>query len=715
MSSTSRPVVQAEPLHQQQEARIEQRLQTLYRQAADCDPTTVRSLLIVAQGAGAALEDHRQEYRHFVSERGGTMLHVCCLQPGMISFWPVRQLLEQLLPLVAEETPEIIQRYAAELSALHPQLMDRLGFQPALSLSQIALTPSERRSHRESEQAFRMINGLCQFVIEARQASPTLARGPLVLWWDELQAADRLTLLTFRRLNRWINQAHIPLVLVGVLRESAVVGTSAEEHSLPAEIAGFLDWRREHARLLERVRSQLLGEEIALPDIGSDADTMAAVSAVVDPVSGGPCDEAQATQLALSHFTQGQIEEGCAYALQATRLALFVLNMETVLFLGRQIIVLLGVLSDEQFDVERFKAIWKPLTAHDLYVALEFSVAEIHQRRDILIATWKAIALAQTFLEHHEAASSCYQLALELATAPEMRAQLCMYLGLITGKRLHRIEQARTYLLQGFQAINGLSTPEAVLEHGWLLNVSALMNYQQGHYRDGMTMVQNALSLMKPLHQKEATHLKVNLVSNISVLLEDTGRLEQALSTWTFFRSFLSVANEIFAKHYLFREGGLRMKAGALAPALECYKQSYEQAVAGEDSFHSEIIARACGYLCYRLAEFRQAHQWYGRSVELREKLGDYDHLPESLLARALCAYQLQEGEESGNLLRRARRLCIELCEDLLGTVEQARACLEHPTPEAVAAWEQSSLVAPGTKLNKPFYLMNLYPEKTAS
>lgn len=244
------------------------------------------------------------------------------------------------------------------------------------------------------------------------------------------------------------------------------------------------------------------------------------------------------------------------------------------------------------------------------------------------MATWKAAGLAQTFLEHHQAALECYQRALALADSPAMRAQLYMYMGLMSGKRLRNRQQAQEYLQQGFREIEGIDDMEAGLERGWLFNVSALMTYHGGRYNDAMTMVRNALTTMKPFHQGEATYLKINLVSNMSVLLEDSKQYEQAIEVWSFFQNLLSAANEVFAKHYFFREGGLRLLKGDQQVALESYRRSYEYAQANDDGFHMEVVARARGYVSYQLRLFDEAHRWFAQSAALRNRIGDYEHVP---------------------------------------------------------------------------------------
>jgi len=678
-----------------------ERLQKIYSGIADHEVAVPYSILFIAR-AQVSQRTLQQEFQYFVQQQKSHLFIVDCLQDGLVSFWPLRQLLEQLLLIVTNEAPDLLNYYAPEISVVHPQLAERLGVHPRLTLAQLALTPSERRIHRESEQAFRIINGICQLLVEAQLACPTFMGKPLVIWFENLQTADYPTLLTFRRLNRWICQARVPLFLVGTLAPGATFSLSYDLPLSP-ELEHFLDWQDQHDQLQELVRGQLLGEEYHLDEASPQVEeNRASGKAVAD-------EQCAADHMALQHFKNGQIEEGCAYAIQAIRSALFMLNLEEVFLLGRHIISLLDSLPDDQFDEQCFVSLWQSLIANDLYVALEFSVAGIHRKRDILIATWKAIALAHTFLEHHQDALDCYFQAFKLADTPEMKAQLNMYMGLVAGKRLHQADQARTFLQRGFEELEGLSSPEGLLERGWLLNVNALMNYQKSRYRDSMGMVQNALTSIRQLHHSEATHLKVNLISNISVLYEDTEHIAQAITTWKFFRSFLGTANEIFAKHYLYREGGLHMKAGDLKAALECMQQSYTQAEATWDNFHGEVVARACGYLEYQLAEFSAAHEWYRKSTQLREKIGDWERLPETLLAQACCAYRLNQEAEAKELLQRAEALCQDLQLPLLDAVHQAQLVLQTATPEALKKWEQQAIVAPNTKLNRPFYLVNPY------
>lgn len=675
------------------------------------DASFAKCVLIQAMDSSTNLSALLVAYRCMLEKQHGLLLEINCRQFGLVSFWPLRALFQQLLPIVIKEAPHLVQYYSPEIHALDPQLLAPYNIQPDFVLALMALTPSERRSHRESEQAFRMVSGYCRFILEAQQQCPSLREKPLAIWWHGLQYADRLTLLTFRYLSRWISQTQTPIMLVASWGTPSNV-TSAINPTVSAEYDHAVDWQSEHTHVLMTVLQQCLGLQVQLMDHESldptETESAPPFATVGQTEQTG---EAYFASLAFQRFQQGDIAEGVAYALQCMRLALLLVNIEEVLLLARLIVSSLTQSDENTFEIERFTQLWTDLSKDDAYAALEFSLASLGSVQDVLVATWKAIAIVQSFLEHHQVSLECYHRALSYADAPAMRAQILMYKGLIAGKRLHRFEEALNYLQTGFQTIEQLSEPEAVLERGWLLNVNALMNYQRGRFRDGMTMVQQSLSLVKPLHMSEATHLKINLISNISVLYESTGRMEQAISTWVFFQHFLTTANGVFAKHYLFREGGLRTVLGEYAAALQCFRTSFDESEKMRDVFHGEICARACGYLCYQQEQFEEAEQWYARSVELYRKLGDVEYVPISLLAQALCAYRLGQKARAQELLQgiTSDPSRETLLQSLAAHINTHGGMDQAKEDALVSDWAKQAILAPSTKLNRPFYLMNLY------
>lgn len=679
---------------------IRTHLSALFR-SAQSGKGQERSLLLVGSTASSECQDLRTSYHTFVSSAGATMVEVNCAYNLLTSYWPLRSLLSAVVPRVAAEAPDVVRRYAAELSAIYPELLRELGLQPVKSIEQITLTPSERRLHRESERAYRIITGICQFLLLAQSSVPSLSHGPLVLWWDHLQMADRPTLLAFRRLNRWINQASAPIILVATLDPTSGPSLELDDLTVAPELERYLDWAQEHRDLVATVRSQLLGIEMPLPSSYTEAQLE---PLPVNPHQDAPMNESTEMALAMRAFAQGHIEQGCAYAIQAIRLAFFTLNMEGAIFLGRQII---ARLHEAPFDADQFAETWQYLLEAHPYVAMEFSLVGIRERHDVLIAAWKAVALAQTFLEHHEVAITCYQRALDLAITSSMRASLDMYLGLLIGKRLRTLTEAQAYLNQGLAEIEGQEDDDARLERGWITNALALMVYQQKHFNEALGLVKRTIQIMAPVHSSEATYLKINLISNISYVLEDMKRLNESLTMWSVFHRYMGVASDLFAKHFYFRKAGLQIKAGDLAGAFTSYQESYVQARQTDDTFHMDVIARGCGRAAYLTEQFDEAATWYGKSAAHREEIGDYENLPESLLAQALCSFRAGKHTSAQELVNRSADLCRTLSLDWSKAATAAQEALADESK--LPAWEQAALGAVGTRLNRPFSPMNLY------
>lgn len=668
--------------------------------AATHGEQSARSLLLVGRALSARARETREDVRRELSS-ATQLVEIGCANPTLESFMALCEVLDALVPTVADEADWLLCRHAPEIAAIHPQLAARFpAAQPAVSLSEIALTPSERRSHRESEQAFRIISSISRLVIAAQRECPSLAAAPLTLWWRDLDLADRPTLVTFRYLDRWINRALVPVLLVGEL--SQVIRPDLPR--APAADAVF-GWRAHRERLVATIQSDFAGVTQQLQP--SPAGDRPRKPALVDPQSS---DEPPAGPIAaaLAALARGDREEGCMQALFAIRHAVFNLNLEAVIMLGSAIVTALPDGAPTQLDGARLSAEQERLAAQEYSVALEFTLGRLDRARDVLTATWKAIALAHTFLEDHEVAIGCYERALAIADDPTMQAQLRMYLGLLTGKRLFDIAAAQDHLQEGLRAVDGATDPAALIERGWLMNVSALMAFQTKRHRDAMKLVRGAFDLMGPLTSGEAVHLKINVLSNISVLLEATGNVDQALEVWLQFARFPDGGSDVFAKHYFFREGGLRRKTGDLEGAMSCYEQSYDKALQIADPYHAEIAARSCGYVAHARAKYADAARWYGLSAELLECTGDYDPLPEVLLAAALSTLRDGRSDAARELVERAAAISERADGAGAATIDVARSALGDPAGSDGEQWEHDVIVAPSTKLNRPFTLISV-------
>lgn len=92
-----------------------------------------------------------------------------------------------------------LSRWGSEFVFLFPQMQTWNEFQQAVALVDIAVAPSRRRLHKESEQIFRVTQALVHLVLEwAGRYAPQ----GLHIRFEHLQAMDEHTLRFFVRLSR---------------------------------------------------------------------------------------------------------------------------------------------------------------------------------------------------------------------------------------------------------------------------------------------------------------------------------------------------------------------------------------------------------------------------------------------------------------------------------------------------------------------------------
>ncbi|MBO3738109.1 tetratricopeptide repeat protein [Actinoplanes flavus] len=556
--------------------------------------------------------------RDAAQQSGGMCIEIPCADGGGEPFRPLRGVIERILPIVHAEAIDLTRQLGAEIVAVHPRLAASFEITPVHTLDEIANTPSERRSHRESERSFRIVNGLARLLHGALDQCPSLKSGPIVLSWPSLHTADVGTLLAFRRLSRWANQAGSRLVLVASADPHH--GPDVPEPAVPAELADCFSWREQHRRLLTGVLRQSLAETLPIED-AAPSPAERTVPAKAEP------GDFQLVRRSLEAFAAGRAEEGSALAMRAMAPAAFALDYATVLLLCAHVVAVAD--NGEPFDQGAFDAAWQASAEAAHHPALEFAVQQPHTREELAGAAWRAAGFANSCLGSHETALRCYHQAARLARGHQQQAQALMYLGLITGKRLHRIDEAEAHIRAGIAEVTGDDVDVVgVLERCWLLNVNALMAYSGGRFKDAMRMAREAWATVRPIQSSEATHLKVNLVSNISVLYEKAGQPAEAVKVWEKFRALLGRANALFAKHYHFREAGLRLAAGQLDEALEAYQASFDQCEATTDPFHAQIVAEACAHVEFKKGAVAEAISWYERAVDAAWTVGDHERLP---------------------------------------------------------------------------------------
>ncbi|HEX7734152.1 MAG TPA: tetratricopeptide repeat protein [Ktedonobacteraceae bacterium] len=325
-----------------------------------------------------------------------------------------------------------------------------------------------------------------------------------------------------------------------------------------------------------------------------------------------------------------------------------------------------------------------------------------------LVGLWKWCGLVQAYIGNFAGAMEAYQQALEIATAPATRAQLYAYLSLLATKRLADFSQAEQLLDAGLAEIAGRDDDESTVERAWLSNIRALSLFSQKQHAQAFALCKSAYDVIRSTHIDGVLHLKVNLISNMSVVMEEMGNIAGALKAWHFFRPFLQGDNQLFQKTYYYREAGLLLKQGETEQAIELFRTSYRQAEATHDAFHMDFIARDIGALYYHRQRWDDAREWFARSGEAAIQAGNVSRAQGACAARALVAWHAGQQAEACALLRDllagpalvpARR---SRCEALLGEWQGADS---GNGPQEV---ERKEIGWPRTKLGQPFYLIHI-------
>ena len=134
-------------------------------------------------------------------------------------------------------------------------------------------------------------------------------------------------------------------------------------------------------------------------------------------------------------------------------------------------------------------------------------------------------------------------LAIELGPTPALRARARLLRALLNIKRIGDVEAGFEDVRLGLAELgaadpvgNGESLAgigeEAAVEAAWLYNVQALGYVQLRDAAAAEIAERRAIRLVARFASTDATHLKVNLVSNLSVLAEQSGDPGKALDIW---------------------------------------------------------------------------------------------------------------------------------------------------------------------------------------
>ncbi len=594
------------------------------------------------------------------SDRAGLETVVPFGQSAPVALRPLRALLKAL----EAEAPEAVRSVARR----HPPAWNRLfpgTFGKAPPLDEVALSPSERRLHRESEQMFQVLNLAAAAICEGvRHTGRTLVL-------EEVGAADLISLRAVMRAQEWarLTGDPLPLRLEGWGTRSA----HQSERYLPRR-------QRFHAALRERLRingpqeATVRGMVAPDPHWGSDAEP-----------------EARFLGLALDPHQSEAVR--IAAAIRAVRACFFTTNYEGAMLAVEQAQSLLE--RHPSLKVNQVLDAWQGLGEETTTAAIEIERADVESMDDLRALFFRGEGVVRSFGGENELALECFGRGLALEVGPLQRGHLHMFRALTRIKRIGQLKEAREEGVAGLESVTPVQGDHARLHEAWLRNVVALTWFQEKNLEAAVGEEVQAIRCLAEQYTPSATHLRINLITNLSSIQEAAKQFDQAIATWRKFEKTISAWDDNFYKHHRYRLGALQRGAGRMDEALACYQEAYRSAAKLQDAFHQQVIASDLGHLSLAAGDTAGSRSWFEQATAHARSLGDPFHVGEGLAGQWLC------GAATAPEAQRA------LEADSTWPQESARllAALAEGNREAV----QKAMTPPRTKLNRPFDLVNLY------
>lgn len=572
--------------------------------------------------------------------------------------------LRKVLAALRADAPQAM----ATAAARHPAVWNRLfpgTVQDAPDLSDLALSPSERRLHRESEQTFWILNVAARTLLDALRESSR----PLVI--RNAGESDLVSLRGVMRAVEWARMEDLSgkLVLTGWGRQPQ----SGSER--------FSTRRQQHLETIrERMRAAAEGH----------------ADGVVSVRSLEPSVDREGMYLAAASDPDLSAERRIAAAILAMRACFFSTNYEGAMLAADHGLALLEQAGTALKPAEVADA-WGQLedTAF-VSPAIEVDQTSLGDAEELRALLWRQVGVVHAFTGDFEEALRSFLIGAECKLSPERHAQMRMFRALTLIKRVGTVPQARAEIEAGLQGMANRGGATSSLHEGWLRNVYALTYFQEKKLEAALEQEKLALKCVGELHDPSATHLKINLISNVSVLQETGKRFTDAITTWRRFERISANWGANFTKHHSYRLAGLQLKAGDAEEAVRGYSQAYASAELLGDAFHRQGIALELGRHYLERKDSAEASRWFEQAEVASREVGDPLRLAQSLAGKAMVAGQTDFKDAQ------------HLAEQTTSYPTEA-----PPLIEALASGDPArvtaAIPAPRSKLNRPFDLVNLY------
>ena len=570
---------------------------------------------------------------------------------------PVLRALEAAAPASVKK---VASDYPSEWNFIFPDSI--AGAEP---LSDLALTPSERRLHRESETMYRVLSTAAKAVLAATKETGS----SLVL--RNTGATDLVSLRGIMRAVEWsrLEESDGRRVILG------------DWGATPSHVAPTFALRRRG--LFESLRERMRGTPM-----GSTAPANGHMNVVVKAV------DLEEARLAIVLDPHAEAERRLAAAVLCVRSAFFSTSYEAALLaceVGLDLISRTGPGVSEDKVREHFAALDEGYNTP----AAEIDASVLGGHECIASFLWRSIGVVRSFAGDFDGALEAFSRSVEFDVPPVMQASNHMYRGLMLAKRLGNTGEARKELLGAIASIEHMTDDVAMLEQGWLRNVTGLSFFAEKKLTEALEQEKLGMKCVGKLHDMKSTHLKINLISNVSVLLESAKQHDDAFKTWSRFAEISTRWDDNFHKHHKYRAAGLRLGAGDVTSAVTGYEEAFACAEKLRDTFHKQVISAELGRLWLDQGKAEVAASWFERAVEAAEVNGDPFRIAESRIGLAAST----RGDLSGSA-----SLALETT---TYSTEAAKLLAAANTGDADRA--RQVLPKPKSKLNRPFDVVNLY------
>ncbi|QRK05508.1 hypothetical protein JQX13_35860 [Archangium violaceum] len=575
-----------------------------------------------------------------------------------VAFGGLRKILQACEDAAPEAVRSLARQRPSEWNRLFPG-----SIEGAPDLTDLALTPSERRLHRESEQMFWVLNLAARAIVETLRES---GRSLVIHGAGE---CDLVSLRAVMRAAEWgrLERLEGRILLTGWNTRRPYSAAFFEERR-----RAFLD------SLCQRMRTPF-------PEGGAS------------PISGRalePAVDLEGRYLGAVVDDAAPLEYRIAAAVLAIRGCFFTTNYEGAMFAAERGLALLDA-AGGALSPARVAEGWDALDTGFTTPAIEIDRSSLGDAEELRLLFERGIGVVHVFTGQHDEALAAFGRGLERRAPPERLAHLHMFRALTRTKRLAQMPDARAEVEAGLALLRGGETPLRSLHEAWLRNVYALTYFLEKNLPQALVQEKHAMRCVGDLHDASATHLKINLISNASYLQESARNYADSIAIWRRFEKISASWGANFAKHHRYRLAALQMANGEREAAVASYTEAFECAGALGDPLHQQVIAADLG-LHLLDSQPAIAAQWFSRAVEQARAIGD-----PLRVAQSLAGQRLAEGSHDWTEALR----CAQESTTTPAETEPLVRALSNGDAEAV----RKAMPRPRSKLNRPFDAVNLY------